>query len=233
MLGLAAPARRVLHQAMPVRAAPTSTSDQAKVLGRAIASLRERLGVSQEELADRLGIARQTVSRYETGRSAVLRLDIQRAIAAALEVTVDDIVNEGDNIIRPDFPGSGRVPAVVNVVAQPQIGADGEVRYRETLTLASEDLGWLFGPNAGFLQLADGALPDGAFNARLAGFDRSAWPRKGQGCVIETREGELIPGVYDHRSDAGVHVRGGSAAGDQVVPANTIKGVYAIRFWGD
>lgn len=235
MLGMAAPERRVLHRRMAEAARETSTADEATAVGKAIKSLREHAGLSQEDVAERLGVQRQTVSRYETGRPVVLRADVLRRIAAALDVEVDDIMKARGNVVRPAFPGrpAAELRTTVAVHAQPEIGADGEVRYAPAAPSTKEDLGWLFGPAAGFVRLADGALPDGPFSARVAGFDRTVWPRRGQGCVIETRSGELLPRIYERRTEAGVLARGGEGKSEELITGNRIKGVYAIRFWGD
>ena len=39
------------------------------MIGNRIAELRRQNGMSQEELADRLGISRQSVSKWESGQS--------------------------------------------------------------------------------------------------------------------------------------------------------------------
>lgn len=54
--------------------------------------LRKIYNMSQEELADKLGVTRQTVSKYETGESLP---DIEKcaAIAAVFGVTIDDLIN--------------------------------------------------------------------------------------------------------------------------------------------
>lgn len=216
-----------------------ATLGEAVAIGQAIAALRERAGLSQEELADRMGVARQTLSRYEGGRPAVLRSDIQRLVAEAMGYRVEDLMSERDNIL--EFPGRGggppapppRLRTEVEIRARPEFGGDGEIRYREGASGTSEDLAWMFGPNAGFLHLADGALPGDAFaGMRFAGYDRSLWPRRGQACVVETREGELLPRVYERRTAAGVEVR---KSDDQleVLPPNRVKGVYAIRLFAD
>jgi transcriptional regulator with XRE-family HTH domain len=239
MLGMAAPTTSVLHRRVAERVERiTPPADEAAAIGQAIQRLREANSISQEELAERLGVARQTISRYETGRTAVLRTDLQRQIASAIGVTIEALMTERDNVIRPDFPrrpgeAMPGMKTVVAVQAQPEIGEDGLVHYVEVPPVSSEDLGWLFGPNAGFVRLADGALPDGPFSARVAGFDRTAWPRRGQGCVIETRDGELLPRIYEGRTEGGVRVRGGDGIGEHAVPSNKVKGVYAIRYWGD
>ncbi len=243
MLGMAAPSGIVFRRRMANASAHPTPSDEAEALGRAIQSIRERVGLSQEQLAERMGVARQTVSRYETGRSALLRIDLQRQITDALGVTVEDLIAERDNVVHPDFkartispPESARAVqarTTVAVHAQPEIGEDGEIHYVEVPPLSSEDLGWLFGPNAGFIRLAEGSLPEGAFSARVAGYDKSAWPRTGQGCVIETRDGELLPRIYERRTQAGLSVRAGEPLGTHTVAYTNIKGVYAIRFYGD
>lgn len=213
-------------------------------MGRAIQAVRERANLSQEQLAERLGVARQTVSRYEAGRPPVLRSDLQRQIAEALGFTVADLMTERDNLLYPDFAGRHASPAptvavatqrtVVTINAQPELNEDGEVYYVDAPDDVGEDLGWMFGPNAGFLRLAEGSLPEGIVSARLAGYDRSAWPRAGQGCVLEMKAtGELLPRIYQRRTAAGYLVTAGAPQGEHTVDYKLVKGVYAIRFYGD
>ena len=55
-------------------------------------ALRKLHNISQEELADKIGVTRQTLSKYETGESLP---DIERskAIADVFGVSLDDLVN--------------------------------------------------------------------------------------------------------------------------------------------
>ena len=55
-------------------------------------SMRKMLGYSQEELADKIGVSRQTLSKYETGESLP---DIEKCkiLADVLDVSLDDLVN--------------------------------------------------------------------------------------------------------------------------------------------
>ena len=64
-------------------------------------SLRKINNMSQEELADRLMVSRQTVSKYETGESLP---DIEkcRMIADVFNVSLDDLVT-----YEPDGTGLG------------------------------------------------------------------------------------------------------------------------------
>ena len=54
--------------------------------------LRKLNGMSQDELADRIGVSRQTVSKYETGESLP---DIEKCkrIAEVFSVSMDDLIN--------------------------------------------------------------------------------------------------------------------------------------------
>ena len=54
--------------------------------------LRKMANLSQEELAEKIGVSRQTLSKYETGESLP---DIEKcmAIADVFGVTMDDLVH--------------------------------------------------------------------------------------------------------------------------------------------
>ena len=56
-------------------------------------SLRKLNHMSQEELAEKLGISRQTLSKYETGESIPDIERVQKAIADAFGVSLDELVN--------------------------------------------------------------------------------------------------------------------------------------------
>ena len=55
-------------------------------------SLRKANGLSQDELAEKIGVTRQTLSKYETGESLP---DIERCkqLADIFGVSMDDLVN--------------------------------------------------------------------------------------------------------------------------------------------
>ena len=58
-----------------------------------IVYLRKKAGLSQEALADRIGVSRQTVAKWESGESAP---DVNRCddLAELFEVTLDALVHE-------------------------------------------------------------------------------------------------------------------------------------------
>lgn len=57
-----------------------------------IRELREALGLSQEELANRAGIRQATVSELERRRGGRVDLDVVEKLAAALNVEPGDLI---------------------------------------------------------------------------------------------------------------------------------------------
>jgi transcriptional regulator with XRE-family HTH domain len=64
--------------------------------GKIIASLRDKKGLSQTELADKSGVSRVMIGKYERGE-ATPSIDAAKKIADALEVSLDYLVGEGIN----------------------------------------------------------------------------------------------------------------------------------------
>ena len=58
-------------------------------MGEKIKSLREALNMTQEELSEKSGISRQTISSIETGKYTNVLVGTLAAIAKALDTTVD------------------------------------------------------------------------------------------------------------------------------------------------
>ena len=70
-------------------------------------SLRKINCISQEELAEKLGISRQTLSKYETGES-VPDIEKCKAIADYFEVSIDDLVNHSEKETGLLVPPKGK-----------------------------------------------------------------------------------------------------------------------------
>ena len=72
-----------------------------------LVSLRKLHDLSQEELADRLQVSRQTLSKYETGESLP---DIERCkqLAEIFGVSLDDLVNYDTTATGLNVPPKGR-----------------------------------------------------------------------------------------------------------------------------
>ena len=70
-------------------------------------TLRKLHNISQEELAERVGISRQTLSKYETGES-VPDIERSKAIADAFGVSLDELVNYESGPDSLPVPPKGR-----------------------------------------------------------------------------------------------------------------------------
>ena len=68
-------------------------------IGKNIRAARLRRGMTQDELAERLHVSRQTVSNYETGRS---RPDVEMLLRAAEQLEVDVQVLLYGEPLRPE-----------------------------------------------------------------------------------------------------------------------------------
>jgi len=72
---------------------PITEKDFYRALGRRIAAGRKAQGLSQQQLADELGIPQQTLGHYEVGRVRVAVAQLPQ-IARALATTVEDLIGE-------------------------------------------------------------------------------------------------------------------------------------------
>lgn len=66
-------------------------SDTTNIVGGCIRAERARAGLSQEALADRLHVTRQTISNWETGKN-LPDIESLKALAEALEVPVERLI---------------------------------------------------------------------------------------------------------------------------------------------
>lgn len=64
-----------------------------------IREIRQRRGLTQQELGERIGRTNNQVSRFETGDRPIY-LETLRLIARALDCTVGDLLSEADNPYR-------------------------------------------------------------------------------------------------------------------------------------
>ena len=93
--------------------------------------LRKLNGMSQDELADRIGVSRQTVSKYETGESLP---DIEKCkrIAEVFSVSMDDLINyerNNKNNLGLNVPPKGNhIFGMVKVGDKGQIVIPAEAR---------------------------------------------------------------------------------------------------------
>mgnify|MGYP002619448993 FL=1 len=89
-----------------------------------LVSVRKMHGFSQDELAEKIGVSRQTLSKYETGESLP---DIERCklLAEVLDVSLDDLVNydkENSNNLGLGVPPKGK-----HVFGITKVGEKGQI----------------------------------------------------------------------------------------------------------
>ena len=84
--------------------------------------LRKLNHMSQDELADQIGVSRQTLSKYETGESLP---DIERCkrLADVFGVTVDDLINyEKKDSLGLEVPPKGK-----HIFGMVKVGEKGQI----------------------------------------------------------------------------------------------------------
>ena len=62
------------------------------MIGKNLQTLRKQKNLTQEALAEKIGVARQTVAKWESEESTP-DLDVAGRLANVLDVTLDDLVN--------------------------------------------------------------------------------------------------------------------------------------------
>ena len=68
-------------------------------LGKKIAELRKKNNLSQEELADKVGVARQTISKWEIG-DTIPDINQVKIISKIFNISIDELVdNDINNLI--------------------------------------------------------------------------------------------------------------------------------------
>ena len=134
-----------------------------------LAALRRRFGYSQDELAEKIGVSRQTLSKYETGESLP---DIERCrlLAEVFGVSMDDLVTydkESAACCGLELPPRGKhIFGLVKVGDKGQIVIPAKARKifgiepgDNLLVLGDEGQGIAILKEEGLLKLLQGGKP--------------------------------------------------------------------------
>jgi transcriptional regulator with XRE-family HTH domain len=73
------------------------------MIGETIYNLRRKQGLSQEQLAEIIGVSRQTVSKWE-GNQSTPDLEKLMALAACFQVSMDVLTGYGSGTTQPVEP---------------------------------------------------------------------------------------------------------------------------------
>ncbi len=76
------------------------------MIGKNLLTIRKQKNLTQEALAEAVGVARQTIAKWEAAESAP-DLELAGKLAAVLEVSLDDLVNAPEDELdgRPGMRG--------------------------------------------------------------------------------------------------------------------------------
>ena len=92
------------------------------MLGENLVELRKYHNLSQEELADRIGVSRQTLSKYETGES-LPDIEKSQALAEVFGVSLDDLVKNK----KEENMGLGVPPKGKHIFGMVKVGEKGQI----------------------------------------------------------------------------------------------------------
>ncbi|WP_067478526.1 helix-turn-helix domain-containing protein [Nocardia amamiensis] len=75
--------------------------DEGRFIGRQVRTIRARRGISQQVLADRVGVSRGAIAKYENGERPVDSRRTLHALATALRVDVGDLTGHDQDKLDP------------------------------------------------------------------------------------------------------------------------------------
>lgn len=226
----------------PRRMTETMSAEEAerRILGRALAALRDRAGLTQYEAAQQLGISTQAWQMYEGGKRRFTPEQIGK-VTAALGNSPEDLM-----IQRARLLGQEPQLAMVHGVGEREgraliipIWGRAKVADAGPTVEAGEtpddlmDLRILRSASVGATRIADGSLIGWGDPGELVIFDRDRWPARGKGCVIEMKNGQLFVKLYEKSEDGHLYARQLNPESLVNFKMSEVKGVYAIRLRGD
>ncbi|MGY2116242.1 helix-turn-helix domain-containing protein [Nocardia gipuzkoensis] len=87
--------------------------DDGRYIGRRVRAIRARRGISQQILADRVGVSRGAIAKYENGERPIDSRRTLHALTQALGVAVGDLTGDQDDRFDPSSAGfHAAVPAI-------------------------------------------------------------------------------------------------------------------------
>lgn len=204
---------------MPDRKSPedlTPAQLELRKLGQAMAAVRRRKGLTQDQMGAALGVSTQAYQRYEAGHRKLPEWKLTQ-LAAAAGATLKDVMEERARLdddavasVAPFQPRPSDQPALLN------------------------ELAFLLGPGADRLRLDTEALSPWAESGEMIVYDRQRPPRRDQGCVVEDQDGRLSVHLFGGRDEDTVRLFTLAPERRAIErPSAEVRGIYAVRFRGD
>lgn len=168
------------------------SDQQTRRLGEALAHLRHDKGLSQAEAGRRAGMTSQAWGLYESGkRPGLFRPDVQRRLTQAIDTTVEALGLQAGltTTISKPAPTTGVESTGRAFAAVPALQSVASSRHR--FQLSNDDL-WPWAASGVVLE-----------------YEPGRWPRRDQGCVIETKDGQRFARLYHSADETTLFLRGG------------------------
>lgn len=184
------------------------TNEDVRRLGDALARLRRERGLSQAEAGLRAGMTSQGWGLYEAGkRPGLFRPDVQRRLTEALDATPEALA------LHAGTPAPAAAPS-------PADGVNSAGRAFSGASVAATRR----------LQLSNDDLWPWAASGVVVEYEPGRWPRRGQGCVVERADGEMLVRLYHSADGQTVSLRGGpdGFGSASTLPRDQIRTLSAV-----
>jgi phage repressor protein C with HTH and peptisase S24 domain len=215
---------------------PTDEQDddaKRRALGQALKRLRTAAGMSQAEAAEAYGCSPQAWQRYEVGQR---KMDLEKldAMARAVGASRDELLVERGRLLGEEPKPAARSNVTqLPVWGRGRAGPHSDYVYDLVEPESHFDVSWMGGQGVGVLRVAGDSMTGYVESGQLVIYDRGRWPRRGEGCVVETTGGELYVKLYDKSDGSTLFVRQLFPERAMTFAMSDVRGVYAIRLRGD
>jgi phage repressor protein C with HTH and peptisase S24 domain len=216
----------------------TLSPDRAEqeVIGQTLRTLRERRGVFQKDVGRGLGVSTQAWNKYEAGERKFTAERIDEVLAI-LGATREDYDFERARILGVDSAKvvpERRQDFVFDVYGRARAGPQGAEVYDISEPMRQVDLRQILGPRTRAMEIGGDSVSPWGESGEIVLYDLDRYPRRGSGCVIETKAGEAYVKLYEKSDGSTLFVRELFPEARTVTFAlEDIKGVYAVRLRGD
>lgn len=228
---------------------PPDKTDR-QVWGAALRALRQRSGKTLYEAASTYEPEGYTpgdpskglsVQRWQQIEKGDLKFtdEQRRRLARSLGADLEELELERARILghrrttRSEGVAERGAVFTLPIWGRTEFGKDGWKVTGAEISEAAFDLRELTGPSIGVTYMPDDAMAPKVGAGRPVLFDRARRPETDKGCVVETQAGELYVRLF--AGDDAEHVMVRSLAKPTPTPfkRSEIRGVYAVRFWGE
>lgn len=219
----------------------TPEKAEDKLLGQALKNLREGAvpRMTQSAAAERADVTLQAWQNYEGGKRRFSEALIDK-VTAAIGFSREDLLAERDRILE-EPPGAAprlrdRAPLRLEIPIAGRVrgGPLAPNVYDMGQQEGSIDLTAMLGPDARALRAAGESMIPYAEPGGFVVYNLNRWPRRGQGCVIETVDGAYYVKRYEKTDGSTLFVTEFFPQERQIqFDLTQVRGVYAISLRGD